>query len=162
MLPLYELNEMAGKLVALLNTERTQENQKAIQAQQSYLIEKMNAPEYQSLMKNRHAQVSFEHMKKALEKESVTGLEKARMHAQKMLKQVRPVSNDNPLKAGDKVCVIRHEHGWLDGSYEGKIYSAFMSNGIWGYNVQVTNVEGKDVDPFHIEVNHTRDLHKLF
>lgn len=164
LLPIHELNVMAHKLVELLNTSRTDATEEVIQGietQQNYLLEKMNQPEYLGIMKNRHALMAFEHMQNALNKQSATGLVKARAHGLKMLRQIRPVTNDYPMQEGDRVAVIRHEHGWPDGSYEGKIYSAFLHNGVWSYNVQVTHEYGKQVEPFHVGVNHTRDLYKI-
>lgn len=147
-LPLQELNDSVSKLQTLML-------EKAPPQQITYQIEKINQPEFMQILLNRHANVHFENWVKSLQKGA---LDKALVHSERVLKQIRPTANDMPFEEGDNVAVIRYEHGWLDGEYEGVIKNAKIHNGIWNYTVKVTNAGGENTDNFEIEVNHTRDL----
>ena len=69
------------------------------------------------------------------------------------------VANDFPFSVGDKVGVIRHEHGWHDGNLIAVItYRYKNANGIWKYGAVC---QDEDYDGMEIELNHTRDAIKF-
>lgn len=110
-------------------------------------------------LKKKHALIAWNNMLNAFEKEF---FDKAVKHAQKLSGQIRPVANDMPFKVGDKVSVIRHEHGWHDGRMEAIIRKAYQNGqGIWSYSAQVVRFEDdEEFDNDHfVEINHTRDAH---
>jgi hypothetical protein len=56
----------------------------------------------------------------------------------------------NEFKLGDRVSVIREEHGWHEGAVEGRI--TFMTP----TSCTVTSDEGSEYS-----INHPRDIHKM-
>lgn len=104
-------------------------------------------------LENRHANVPFSNMLKAFNKSE---FQKAHNHAQKLQHMIRLHANDFPFDIGDKVSVIRTEHGWYDGSLDVVITSRHQNqNGIWSYTAKEI-----DNDCTH-EILHTRDALKF-
>lgn len=102
---------------------------------------------------NRHANAPFSNMLKAFNKSE---FQKAHNHAQKLQRMIRLHANDFPFDIGDKVSVIRTEHGWYDGSLDVVITSRHQNqNGIWSYTAKEL-----DNDCTH-DILHTRDAHKF-
>lgn len=125
-----------------------------------------NSTEMNRLQKN--VDISFLEKKSAIKKYQYMlnafnkgEFEKAFKHSQKLAIQVKPVANDTPFELGEKIAVIRYEHGWLDGRLEAVVTKRTQnSKGIWSYVAKVTSEENVNYDEnnsYEIEINHTRD-----
>ncbi len=128
---------------------------RAVQEKSTQQVSKLSTID-QSIMvflDNRHANVPFTNMLKAFQKNE---FQKANNHAQKLQRMIHLHANDFPFDIGDKVSVIRTEHGWYDGSLDVIITSRNKNkNGIWSYTAKEL-----DNDCTH-EILHTRDALKF-
>lgn len=85
--------------------------------------------------------------------------DKALYHANKLKAQIAPVANDYPFKEGDKVEVIRYEHGWEPG-YTAVIKEVYKCHGIYKYSAMVVEDYEGSCEHFPITIDHTRDARK--
>ncbi len=73
--------------------------------------------------------------------------DKAILHLNRLMKVVHPVAADSPFSVGDKVSIIRSDHGW----YDGRIGGTIVAGGEGGYVVE-------DDDGGTHDVRKTRDM----
>jgi hypothetical protein len=82
---------------------------------------------------------------------------KLKNHINKLLNRSKHFANDEPFDIGDEVGIIRTEHGWHDGTLEGKIISKNKSStGVWSYQALL-----KDSVDHIVDIRHTRDARIL-
>lgn len=103
-------------------------------------------------IKQKNAQKVFDFFINAWNNQNIA---KAIKYGEQLLKQIAPVQNDSPFAVGDKVAVIRYEHGWHDGNLTAIITEVHKSNqGIFSYVAETK--EGNA-----ITIEHTRDAIKI-
>lgn len=145
-----------GQLNALVDEIITYINEMDEPKQYRVFTVPLKSTEIGAEMYRRFADKHFTNMINSIDKGRK---DKAIYHAKKLKAQIAPVANDYPFKEGDKVEVIRYEHGWEPG-YTAIINKVHTCKGIHSYSATVIEDYDGNTAQFPIDIDHTRDARK--
>ena len=104
-------------------------------------------PLYAAMLADRRYDGHAKHLENLLGAIAKRTTEKATLHLVRLRKVVHVVAADRTFKDGERVSIIRTEHGWFDGRLGGRV-----KPGSGGYVVE--GDDGHDHD-----IRHLRDIH---
>lgn len=141
-----KMNELEKFIVSL--------NQK--ETQYSFDSEIKLSDEATDELKSRHGDIYFDKLLVAIKSADI---QKSNQYLKRLKKAIRFVKNDSPAEKGQRVSVIRYEHGWINGNWSGTVQEIYGKLGCrYSYTVAVDEKDGDTCEPFEVYISHSRDI----